>query len=365
MTSQQLLTQLKENPFVLAPMAGITDHSFRTLMRELQSSVVVSELISANGIEYDNEKTLAMMGYDEVQRPVAIQLFGDDPEVLANAAKVVEARGVDFIDLNFGCPVPKVTKKGAGSAMLKDPATFQKVLQSVVSAVKIPVTIKIRTGWDQNSRNSEEICNIAYNEGITWVAIHGRTRSQNYDGLADWDYITEIKTKVKIPILGNGDIHTPEQAIERLLTSGCDGVLIGRGALKNPFIFKEALKIFKSMNPELKTAFSLMSPEEKQKGLQELSYNVLNEKREFSWVLKELNNLYSMHCSDQLREIQLKKFSAWFSAGYPGSAKFRKEIFQLKNCDQILDLALNYFRDFDSHSQEDTSGEKFLMGGHG
>lgn len=365
MNPADLLLQLKKNPFVLAPMAGITDHSFRTLMRELDSSVVVSELISANGIEYDNQKTLEMMGFDEVQRPVAIQLFGDDAEILARAAQVVEAKNVDFIDLNFGCPVPKVTKKGAGSAMLKDLVTFEKVLRAVVKSVKIPVTIKIRTGWDHNSKNSVEVCNIAYNEGITWVAIHGRTRSQNYEGLADWDYIAEVKSKVKIPILGNGDIHTAEQAVGKLLTSKCDGVLIGRGALKNPFIFKESLQVWNqlqlSTTPQLENIDSAQLKEH----LIAISDKTLTSNRDFPWVLTELNRLYSLHCSDQLREIQLKKFSAWFSAGYPGSAKFRKDIFQLKNCEQILESALIYFKDFNSHSQEDTSSEKFLMGGHG
>ena len=173
---------LKTNPFVLAPMAGITDHAFRTFMRKLDASVVVTELVSANGIEYKSERTMKLMSFDESQRPVGIQLFGEEPEILGRAAAVAEAEGCDFVDLNFGCPVPKVVKKGAGSAMLKDPVQLQKVLAAVKGAVKIPVTIKIRTGWDSNTRNAAEICNIAYNEGISWVAIHGRTRNQGYSG---------------------------------------------------------------------------------------------------------------------------------------------------------------------------------------
>ncbi|MCK6596822.1 MAG: tRNA dihydrouridine synthase DusB [Bdellovibrionaceae bacterium] len=343
MNTKLLLEHLKKNPFVLAPMAGITDHSFRTLMRQLDSSVVVSELISANGIEYENQKTLDMMGFDEIQRPIAIQLFGDDPEVIAKAAQFVESKNVDFIDLNFGCPVPKVTKKGAGSAMLKDLEMFAKVLRAVVKAVNLPVTIKIRTGWDQNTRNSVEVCNIAFNEGITWVAIHGRTRSQNYEGLADWNYIAEVKSHVKIPVLGNGDIHTPEQAVQRLKQSGCDGVLIGRGALKNPFIFSEALQLWQG-NSTLES-FPLQ--------------------KNYTWVLTELNSLYSRHSSEQIREIQLKKFAAWFSAGFPGSAKFRKDIFQLEGPEHILEASINYFNLLEKTLQEDTSQEKFLMGGHG
>ncbi|HEY1079257.1 MAG TPA: tRNA-dihydrouridine synthase, partial [Bdellovibrio sp.] len=183
------VTALKTNPFVLAPMAGITDHAFRTFMKKLDTSVVVTELVSANGIEYKSERTMKLMSFDETQRPIGIQLFGEEPEVIARAAQVAEAEGCDFVDLNFGCPVPKVVKKGAGSAMLKDPVALQKVLAAVKGAIKIPLTIKIRTGWDANTRNAIEVCNIAYNEGVEWVAIHGRTRAQGYSGLADWDFI--------------------------------------------------------------------------------------------------------------------------------------------------------------------------------
>lgn len=352
-----LISQLKSNPFILAPMAGITDHPFRTLMKTLGSSVVVSELISANGIEYENAKTLAMMGFDEIQRPVAIQLFGDEPEVLARAARVVELENVDFIDINFGCPVPKVTKKGGGSAVLKDLTKLTQLVRAVVKAVKIPVTIKIRTGWDHLSRNSVEVCHIAYNEGVTWVAIHGRTRAQNYEGIADWDYIADVKSKVKIPILGNGDIHSAKEANFRLITSGCDGVLIGRGALKNPFIFKESLELRRSNEKHLSTlsAFQSTFPPS----------TTPTFSRDYAPVLNELNRLYSLHSSDQIRGIQLKKFAAWFSSGFPESAKFRKKIFELNSNELILEAALLYFSDHKNFIPEDTNNDKFLMGGHG
>lgn len=352
-----LISQLKSNPFVLAPMAGITDHPFRTLMKTLGSSVVVSELISANGIDYENAKTLAMMGFDEIQRPVAIQLFGDEPEILARAAQVVESKNVDFIDINFGCPVPKVTKKGGGSAVLKDLSKLTQLVRAVVKAVKIPVTIKIRTGWDHHSRNSEEVCHIAYNEGVTWVAIHGRTRAQNYDGIADWDYIAEVKSKVKIPILGNGDIHSAKEANFRLTASACDGVLIGRGALKNPFIFRESLEIRRFNEKHLSTLSA--SPSTFKPSSSPISA------RDYSFVLNELNRLYSLHSSDQIRGIQLKKFAAWFSSGFPESAKFRKNIFQLNSIELILEAALLYFSDHKHFIPEDTNNDKFLMGGHG
>lgn len=335
------LEQLRKNPFVLAPMAGITDHAFRTFMRKLDASVVVTELVSATGIEYKSQRTLDLMSYDESQRPIGIQLFGEDPEILAKGAQVVEAQGADFVDLNFGCPVPKVVKKGAGSAMMKDLQTMQKVLSATVNAVKIPVTIKIRTGWDSSMRNALEVCNIAYNEGITWVAIHGRTRAQGYSGLADWDFISEVKAQSKIPILGNGDILTPQAAVSRLKESGCDGVLIGRGALKNPLIFADALSLWKgeTLRDDLK--------------------------RNYKGIFLDLSLALRAHCPDHIMNIQLKKFASWFSTGYPGAAAFRKQIFQLKDNDEVLACALAFFESISSFAQEDTSQEDFLMGGHG
>lgn len=331
---------IKTNPFVLAPMAGITDHAFRTFMKKLDASVVVTELVSANGIEYKSERTMKLMSFDEVQRPIGIQLFGEEPEILGRAAQVAEADGCDFIDLNFGCPVPKVVKKGAGSAMLKDPVALQKVLAAVKGAVKIPVTIKIRTGWDANSRNAVEVCNIAYNEGISWVAIHGRTRAQAYSGLADWDFIADVKSKAKLPILGNGDILTPKQAVLRMEQSGCDAVMIGRGCLKNPFIFMDALSLWRG------------EP-------------IKDVKRDYVSLFNSLKSEVVAHCDEHVTGIQLRKFAAWFSTGYSGASQFRKNLFQSKSNEEIMNLANEFFAGIGNVEQEDTSSEEFLMGGHG
>lgn len=335
------LEALRKNPFVLAPMAGITDHAFRSFMRKLDSSLVVTELVSATGIEYKSERTMALMSYDEVQRPIGVQLFGEDPEIIGRAAKVVEEHGADFVDLNFGCPVPKVVKKGAGSAMMKDLDLMRKVLSSTVKAVKIPVTIKIRTGWEQNARNALDVCNLAYDEGITWVAIHGRTRAAGYSGLADWEFISDVKAKTKIPILGNGDIMTPQKAVSRLKESGCDGVLIGRGALKNPLIFTDALSLWKG---------------------QPLREDL---KRNYAGIFMDLSEAIKAQSPEHITNIQLKKFASWFSTGYPGASAFRKSIFQLKNNDEVLSSALQFFDSIGDIDQEDTSHEAFLMGGHG
>lgn len=335
------LEALRKNPFVLAPMAGITDRAFRTFMRQLDSSVVVTELVSATGIEYKSQKTLDLMAYDEVQRPIGIQLFGEDENMIAKGAQVVEEMKADFVDLNFGCPVPKVVKKGAGSAMLKDLPQMEKVLKAAVAAVKIPVTIKIRTGWDSTLRNAVDVCNLAHDCGITWVAIHGRTRAQGYSGLADWEFITDVKAKTKIPILGNGDILTAQQAVSRLKESGCDGVMIGRGALKNPLIFADALSILK--NEPVRSDL----------------------KRNYHGIFGDLGKLIQDSSSEHITNIQLKKFASWFSTGYPGAAAFRKNIFQLKNNDEVMAYALEFFKSISDIEQEDTSGDDFLMGGHG
>lgn len=335
------LEALKQNPFVLAPMAGITDHAFRTFMKKRGSSVVVTELVSANGIEYQSERTMKLMSFDETQRPIGIQLFGEDPDILARAAQVAERMGCDFVDLNFGCPVPKVVKKGAGSGMLRDLELLARVLKTVKNAVKIPVTIKIRTGWDANSRNAHDVCHIAHNEGIAWVAIHGRTRAQGYSGLADWNFIADIKAKAQIPILGNGDILTPRQAVNKLKESGCDGVLIGRGCLKNPHIFMDALSLWKG--EPLDTAAN----------------------RDFASLFLDLQEAIVAHCDEHITGIQLRKFAAWFSTGYPGASQFRKNLFQSKSNDEVVGLSLDFFKNIETVEQEDTSHEEFLMGGHG
>lgn len=341
MTHELLLQHLKRNPFLLAPMAGITDHAFRSFMRKYHAGVVVTELVSATGIQYESERTISLMSFSEDQRPIGIQLFGEDPETLGKAAAFAQERGCDFVDLNFGCPVPKVVKKGAGSAVLKDLKQLQQILSVVKKHIEIPLTIKIRTGWDANSRNALEVVHIAAEEGVTWVAIHGRTRAQGYSGDADWNYIAEVKAKAnrQIAIIGNGDLHTAPQAIKQLQSSGCDGVMIGRACLKNPLIFLQCSSLY-----HLKEEAALIP---------------------ISEVYKELYELLSQHCAEHILSIQLRKFASWFSSGYPGAAQFRKTIFQCHEKGEILNLALEFFDKLTIKQQQDTSNESFLMGGHG
>ncbi len=341
MTDAELVLHLKKNPFVLAPMAGITDMPFRLFMKELGAGIVISELVSANGIKYAGEKTLQLLAFNEKERPVGLQLFGEDLEALALAAQKVEALGADFVDLNFGCPVKKVVSKGAGSALLKDLNQLRLVLKTVRAAVKIPVTIKIRTGWEPSQRNAVEVAKIAHEEGIAWVAIHGRTRSQGYSGQADWEYITSVKAVSPLPIIGNGDILSAEQAENRLRLSGCDGVMIGRGCLKNPWIFKEAANLLAGKSSE-----------------SGIDYNYLP-------LFARLKELLTQTHDERTSMIQLRKFSMWYSAGFPESSAFRKEIFSTRTVQDTYDRIADYYSQIDLGHKQDTSHEEFLMGGHG
>lgn len=339
MKENHLLEELNKKPFLLAPMAGITDYPFRSFMREMGCGIVTTELISAKSLQEGNQKSYKLMSFDEKQRPIGVQIFGEDLISLGEAAQIVEQSGADFIDLNFGCPVPKIVKKGAGSAVLKDLLFLSKILKTVKQAVSIPVSIKVRTGWNQHSRNTNEIANIAYNEGIIWLTIHGRTRAQAYSGQADWSYITEVKKQNLIPIIGNGDLINIEQILKLKEKSFCDAMMIGRGCLKNPWIFQDIKKTYN-----------------KEPFIKKKSYiDILNQLQE------HLENFYE----ERIFLLQYKKFSTWYSTGYPESAHFRKMVFQTRDKETVLELVKNYFSPIDFKTQQETAYEASLMQGHG
>ena len=232
-------------PLALAPMAGITDLPFRLICRRLGCGMTVSEMVSAKGLLYKNVKTTEMLRIDDGERPTAIQLFGSVPEELAEAARMVEASGADMIDFNMGCPVPKIVNNGEGSALMKQPQLAHDILEAMVKAVKIPVTVKFRAGWDDSNRNAVEIAKAVEAAGVSAVAVHGRTRQQFYEGKADWGIIAEVKQAVKVPVFGNGDIFTVEDGLRMLAETGVDGLMIGRGADGNPWIFRELAAVLR------------------------------------------------------------------------------------------------------------------------
>lgn len=340
MTESQLLSELQKNPFLLAPMAGITDLVFRSFMRQQGAGILISELVSAQALVYKSEKTRALMSFLEEERPVGIQIFGEDESCLVFAAQCVEEVGADFVDLNLGCPVKKVVKKGAGSALLKEPKRLAQILGAIKKSIQIPLTIKIRTGWDHNSRNADEIISLAYNEGVTWVAIHGRTRSQAYSGVADWQYIAEVKAQSPLPIIGNGDLTSAEQAVGRLQSSRCDGVMIGRGCLKNPWIFQEANSLF-------------------------FSGKAVPPQKDYLALFQDLRLRGEGRLDEKALTLLFRKLAIWFSSGLPGSSDFRRAIFTARGFEETYQSIEDYYQGAMLWQQADTSHEAFLMGGHG
>ncbi len=228
-----------ENPTVLAPMAGVTDLAFRLLAKEMGCGLVVSEMVSAKGLLYENCRTKDLIRIDQRERPTAVQLFGSVPAELAEAARRVAASGADIIDFNMGCPTHKIVRNGEGSALLRFPALAETILREMVNAVDVPVTVKIRAGWDEDSINAVEIAQRAEQAGVSAIAVHGRTREQFYSGNADWGIIRRVKQAVTIPVIGNGDVRTVQDAERLLAETGCDGVMVGRAACGNVWIFRQ------------------------------------------------------------------------------------------------------------------------------
>lgn len=330
-----------EHPFILAPMAGITNSPFRRLLREYGSAVMISELVSANGIEYASDRTFDLLKFHESERPLGLQIFGENQENLVKACQFVEKQGANFVDLNMGCPVPKVVSKGAGSAMCRNPAQLAPILKAMVESVKIPVTIKIRTGWDSNTRNAVEIVRMAADVGVNWVAIHGRTRAQGYSGDADWDFIGDVKAKSPLPIIGNGDVVTPEQAVSRYKNYGVDAVMIGRGALRNPFLFEQSVAMLNGTDAPAVTADRFLELFKKQR--------------------KYLGETFN----EKGALLHARKFLAWYSSGYPGSADFRKKVFHIPTEQELWDTSDAFFSVALRSRDMSYLSEPFLMGGHG
>lgn len=302
-----------DNNIILAPMAGVSDLPFRLLCREQGAGLVCMEMVSAKAIYYNNKNTDSLMEIHPEEMPVSLQLFGSDPVIIAEMAKRIEERPFALLDINMGCPVPKVVNNGEGSALMKNPKLVEEILTNLVKAVKKPVTVKIRKGFDDTNVNAVEIAKIAENCGVAAVAVHGRTREQYYSGKADWEVIARVKDAVKIPVIGNGDVDCAAAAEKLLQQTGCDGVMIGRAAQGNPWIFREVTEYLKTG----KISEPPTNSEKKELILRHAALQ-LEYKGEYTGVR------------------EMRKHLSWYTVGMPHSARFRQMINTMETMEELL-----------------------------
>ncbi|CZR98980.1 MULTISPECIES: tRNA dihydrouridine synthase DusB [unclassified Clostridioides] len=311
-----------KNKVFLSPMAGVTDLPFRLICKEQGCGLLYTEMINGKALCYDDENTKKMLKIEEEEHPVAVQIFGSEPDFMGRAAEIMNDYSNEILDINMGCPAPKVVKNGDGSALMKNPKLAEKVLKAVVKNSKKPVTLKIRKGWDDNSVNAVEIAKIAEACGISALAIHGRTREQFYTGKADWNIIAEIKKNLNIPVIGNGDVFTIEDSINMLDKTGCDAIMIGRGAQGNPWIFKR-------INHYMNTGEILPEP-------------TLNEK--ISTAIKHLKLAVEEH-GEYVAVREMRKHIAWYLKGLRNSARLRDEINKIEDYQEVVSKLEYYMED--------------------
>ena len=306
-----------KTPIFLAPMAGVTDFPFRCLCKKFGASVVYSEFVSAHGIIRENIKTLNMIKFSDFERPIGIQIFGDSPDVMSNAARlVVDNFNPDIIDINYGCPVPKITKRGAGSAALKDLCLMDDITSAVVESVpEVPVTVKMRAGWDSQSIVVPEVGERLENIGIKAITLHPRTTKQSYKGDADWSLIKLLKESTNIPVIGNGDIKTPEDVIRMFEKTSCDGVMVGRSSLGNPWFFKQAVALFEGKKIE---------------GEPRLEDKVNCCRQHFIKMIE-------WH-GERIAVNLMKKHFGWYIRGFQKSSTIRKALVSAQNQDTIISI---------------------------
>jgi len=302
-----------ENRVILAPMAGVTDLPFRLLCRRQGAGLVCMEMVSAKAIYYHNKNTESLLEIHPAEMPASLQLFGSEPDIVAEMAKRIEERPFSILDFNMGCPVPKVVNNGEGSALMKDPGLVEKILTALVKAVKKPVTVKIRKGFDESACNAVEIAKIAEACGAAGVAVHGRTREQYYSGRADWEIIARVKQAVKIPVIGNGDVDSPQAARAMLEQTGCDGVMIGRAAQGNPWIFRDTVSFLESG--------VIPDPPDRR------------EKKE---LVAEHARLQMEYKGEYTAVREMRRHLAWYTTGLPHSARFRQLINSMETMEELM-----------------------------
>lgn len=315
-----------KNQVVLAPMAGISNTAYRQIIKEMGAGLIFAEMVSDKALVYGSEKTFDLLKMSDMERPIAQQIFGSDVDSFVKAAKLVEDKmHPDIIDINMGCPVPKVAiKSQAGSALLKNPDKIKEIVSAVVKAVSVPVTVKIRSGWDAYSVNAVEVAKVIEEAGASAITVHGRTRAQGYSGNADWNIIKQVKEMVSIPVIGNGDVTSAEKAKEMLDFTGCDAVMIGRGVLGNPWLIKECVSYLDS---------GIIPPKPSA--------------REKIEMLKRHYQLLVDSTSEKQAILEIRTHALWYIKGMPKSAYIKNEICKTKNSEDLFKILNDYLGDLD------------------
>lgn len=304
-----------DNQLVLAPMAGVTDLPFRLLCREQGAGLICMEMISAKAILYGNKNTESLMEIHPKEMPVSLQLFGSDPDIISEMAKRIEERPFSLLDINMGCPVPKVVNNGEGSALMKQPKLVEEILRKTVKAIHKPVTVKIRKGFDEEHVNAVEIAKIAEDCGVAAIAVHGRTREQYYSGKADWEIIRKVKEAVSIPVIGNGDVVDADSAARLAAATGCDGIMIGRAVRGNPWLFKQI-------------------QEKLEKGIEPTKPSM----KEVKSMLLRHAALQREYKGDYTGIREMRKHVAWYTSGYPHSAKMRQTVNEIESFEGLEEM---------------------------
>ncbi len=309
-----------ENNVFLAPMAGVTDKAYRIICKEMGAGLVVSEMVSSKGLYYHDKKTDQLTDIDLKERPVALQIFGSDPYIMAEVVeKIINPReDIDIIDINMGCPTPKIVKNGDGAALLKNPTLIRKILKEITKVSNKPVTLKIRMGWDHNSLNGIEVGKIAEEEGISAITIHGRTKDMFYSGKANWDFIKELKESLNIPVIGNGDIFEPIDAINMINYTGCDAVAIGRGVMGNPWIFNR-IKLIMEGKEDIKPS----------------NEDIIN------MAIKHLELICNIK-GEKVGVREMRKHISWYLKGMKNSNRIKNEMNTVESKDKMKEILLNY-----------------------